>query len=191
MARHGITIPFDGVPLGEHREWIEEIEQLGYTDVWSSEANGSDAFTPLTLASVWAPSLRLGTAIVPAYTRGPGTLAQTVGSLAQAAEGRLVLGIGSSSNVIVEGWNGIPFEKPYQRTRDVLRFLRAAMTGEKVTEEYETFKVRAGEYEAVYGNMPAFGLAAAASHVPVGRVANSAAARIGERDVDEPVVDPY
>lgn len=56
---------------------------------------------------------------------------------------------------------------------------------------HETFKVRAGEYEAVYGNMPAFGLAAAASHVPVGRVANSAAARIGESDVDEPVVDPY
>jgi probable F420-dependent oxidoreductase len=142
MARHGITIPFDNVPLAEHREWIEEIEQLGYTDVWSSEANGADAFTPLTLTSVWAPTLRLGTAIVPAYTRGPGTLAQTVGSVASAAEGRLVLGIGSSSNVIVEGWNGIPFEKPYQRTRDVLRFLRAALTGEKVTEEYETFKVR-------------------------------------------------
>ena len=142
MARHGITIPFDHVPLAEHREWIEEIEQLGYTDVWSSEANGADAFTPLTLASVWAPSLRLGTAIVPAYTRGPGTLAQTVGSVATAAEGRLVLGIGSSSNVIVEGWNGIPFEKPYQRTRDVLRFLRQALTGEKVTEEYETFRVR-------------------------------------------------
>ena len=44
---------------------------LGYTDVWSAEANGADAFTPLALASVWAPSLRLGTAIVPAYTRGP------------------------------------------------------------------------------------------------------------------------
>jgi probable F420-dependent oxidoreductase len=142
MARHGITIPFDNVPLAEHREWIEEIEQLGYTDVWSSEANGADAFTPLTLTSVWAPSLRLGTAIVPAFTRGPGTLAQTVGSVASAAEGRFVLGLGSSSNVIVEGWNGIPFEKPYQRTRDVLRFLRAALTGEKVTEEYETFKVR-------------------------------------------------
>ncbi|OWY60342.1 LLM class F420-dependent oxidoreductase, partial [cyanobacterium TDX16] len=137
MARHGITIPFDNVPLAEHREWIEEIEQLGYTDVWSSEANGADAFTPLTLTSVWAPSLRLGTAIVPAYTRGPGTLAQTVGSIASAAEGRFVLGIGSSSNVIVEGWNGIPFEKPYQRTRDMLRFLRVALTGEKVTEEYE------------------------------------------------------
>lgn len=142
MERFGMTIPFDGVPLGEQRDWIVELADLGYTDVWSSEANGADAFTPLTLASVWAPSLRLGTAIVPAYTRGPGCLAQSVGSLAQAAPGRFALGVGTSSNVIVEGWNGIPFDQPYQRTRDVVRFLRAALAGGKVTEEYETFKVR-------------------------------------------------
>jgi probable F420-dependent oxidoreductase len=142
MERFGMTIPFDGVPLGEQRDWIVELADLGYTDVWSSEANGADAFTPLALASVWAPSLRLGTAIVPAYTRGPGCLAQSVGSLAQAAPGRVALGVGTSSNVIVEGWNGIPFEQPYQRTRDVVRFLRAALAGGKVTEEYETFKVR-------------------------------------------------
>ena len=73
-----MTIPFDHVPLPEQREWVEELVDLGYTDVWSSEANGADAFTPLALASVWAPSLRLGTAIVPAYTRGPATLAQQV-----------------------------------------------------------------------------------------------------------------
>lgn len=142
MQRYGMTIPFDGVPLGEQRDWIVELADLGYTDVWSSEANGADAFTPLTLASVWAPSLRLGTAIVPAYTRGPGCLAQSVGSLAQAAPGRVALGVGTSSNVIVEGWNGIPFEQPYQRTRDVVRFLRTALTGDKVTEQYETFSVR-------------------------------------------------
>ena len=70
--RYGMTIPFDGVPLHAQREWVEELVDLGYTDVWSSEANGADAFTPLALASVWAPSLRLGTAIVPAFTRGPG-----------------------------------------------------------------------------------------------------------------------
>ena len=62
---YGMTIPFDGVPLHEQRDWIVELEDLGYTDVWSSEANGADGFTPLTLASVWAPSLRLGSAIVP------------------------------------------------------------------------------------------------------------------------------
>ncbi len=65
-----MTIPFDGVPLHEHRAWFEELAALGYTDVWSSEANGTDAFTPLALAAAWAPSLRLGCAIVPAYTRG-------------------------------------------------------------------------------------------------------------------------
>jgi probable F420-dependent oxidoreductase len=142
MQRYGMTIPFDSVPLHEQRDWIVELADLGYTDVWSSEANGADGFTPLALASAWAPSLRLGTAIVPAFTRGPGCLAQSVGSLAQAAPGRVALGVGTSSNVIVEGWNGIPFEQPYQRTRDMVRFLRQALTGEKVTAEYETFAVR-------------------------------------------------
>jgi probable F420-dependent oxidoreductase len=142
MQRYGMTIPFDGVPLHEQRDWVVELADIGYTDVWSSEANGADAFTPLALASVWAPSLRLGTAIVPAFTRGPGLLAQSAGSLAQAAPGRVALGLGTSSDVIVEGWNGIPFVQPYQRTRDVVRFLRRALTGEKVTAEYETFSVR-------------------------------------------------
>jgi probable F420-dependent oxidoreductase len=142
MQRYGMTIPFDGVPLHEQRDMVVELADLGYTDVWSAEANGADAFTPLALASVWAPSLRLGTAIVPAFTRGPGLLAQSAGSLAQAAPGRVALGLGTSSDVIVEGWNGIPFEQPYQRTRDVVRFLRRALTGEKVTAEYETFSVR-------------------------------------------------
>ena len=142
MQRYGMTVPFDDVPLHAQRDRFVELADLGYTDVWSSEANGADAFTPLTLASVWAPSLRLGTAIVPAFTRGPACLAQSAGSLASAAPGRLALGIGTSSNVIVEGWNGIPFERPYQRTRDMVRFLRQALAGEKVTQEYETFSVR-------------------------------------------------
>lgn len=142
MQRYGMTIPFMGVPLHEQREWIEELVDLGYTDVWSSEADGADAFTPLALASVWAPTLRLGTAIVPVFTRGPGCLAQSVGSLAQAAPGRFVLGIGASSDVIVERWNDIEFDEPYKRTRDMVRFLRTALTGDKVRHEYDTFEVR-------------------------------------------------
>lgn len=142
MARYGMTIPFDGVPLHAQREWVEELEQLGYTDVWSSEAGGADGFTPLALASVWAPSLRLGNAIIPAFTRGPATMAQCVASLADAAPGRFVLGIGTSSNVIVERWNGIPFDEPYKRTRDMVRFLRAALSGEKIKADYDTFSVK-------------------------------------------------
>jgi probable F420-dependent oxidoreductase len=139
--RYGMTIPLDGVPLHAQRDWIQELEASGYTDLWSAEAGGGDGLTPLALASVWAPSVRLGTAILPAYTRGPALMAMSAASMAQAAPGRFVLGVGSSSNVIVERWNGIPFEKPYARTRDLVRFLRRALGGEKLSERFETFGV--------------------------------------------------
>lgn len=139
--RHGITIPFDG-PLHTQRDLVVELADLGYSDLWSSEADGTDGFTPLVLASQWVPDLRLGIAIIPAYTRGPALMAQQVASICEAAPGRFVMGIGSSSNVIVERWNGIEFDKPYQQTRDMTRFLRSALTGEKVTESYENFEVK-------------------------------------------------
>lgn len=139
--RWGLAVPLDGVPLADQRDLIASLSDLGYTDVWSSEANAADAFTPLALASAWAPELRLGTAIVPVYTRGPATLAMSAATLAAAAPGRFVLGIGTSSNVIVEKWNGIPFDAPYKRARDTLRFLREALRGEKITHRYDTFEV--------------------------------------------------
>ena len=126
MQRFGMTVPFDGQQLHEQRDRFERLERLGYTDLWTAEAMGADGLTPLTLGAVWTPSMRLGTAILPAYTRGPALLAQSVAGLASAAPGRFVLGIGSSSNVIVERWNGIPFEKPFQQTRDMVRFLTAS-----------------------------------------------------------------
>jgi len=142
MNRYGMTIPLAGIPLHQHADWLRELADLGYTDFWSSEANGHDGFTPLALAAAWVPTARLGVAIIPAFTRGPALMAQCVASLADAAPGRFVMGIGTSSDVIVERWNGIPFEKPYQRTRDMVKFLRRALAGEKVDEEYETFTVR-------------------------------------------------
>ncbi len=140
--RYGITIPFDGLTLGEHRARYAELARLGYTDLWSAETDGLDGFTPLTLAAAWEPSLQLGVAIIPAYTRGPALLAQSMAAMAEAAPGRFMMGLGTSSDVIVSRWNGIPFTDPYKRVRDTIRFLRAALSGEKVTEEYETFSVR-------------------------------------------------
>jgi probable F420-dependent oxidoreductase len=139
---YGITIPFDGVTLAEHRPWLEELADLGYTDVWSAEADGTDGFTPLALAAAWTRSMRLGTAIIPSFTRGPALIAQSAAALSEAAPGRFVLGIGTSSDVIVKRWNGIPFEDPYRRTRDVVQFLRRALAGERVDAEFDTFAVR-------------------------------------------------
>lgn len=159
-TRWGMTIPLEGVPLAEQRAVIEQMSDLGYTDVWSAEANSTDAFTPLVLASQWAPQLRLGTAIVPVYTRGPATLAMSAATMAAAAPGRFALGIGTSSNVIVERWNSIPFEEPYKRTRDTVRFLRAAFTGEKVKAEYDTFTIQGFTLGAVPEQAPPVLLAA-------------------------------
>jgi probable F420-dependent oxidoreductase len=142
MAPYGITIPFEGVPLPDQRSWWEECAELGYTDLWSAEANSADAFVPLALASTWVPSMRLGTSIVPAFTRGPGLMAQSVATIAAAAPGRFVFGIGTSTEAIVTRWNAVPFEKPYQHTRDMVRFLKRALTGSKVDEAYETFTVK-------------------------------------------------
>jgi probable F420-dependent oxidoreductase len=141
VTRYGMTVPFNGVPLHAQGDLFRRLADVGYTDLWTGEADSYDGFTPLALASVWAPTLRLGTAIIPAYTRGPACLAQSAAALADAAPGRVALGIGSSSNVIVERWNGIPFVDPYRKVRDVLRFLRKALAGEKVVEEFDTFRV--------------------------------------------------
>ena len=139
--RLGVSVPLDG-PLGTHRSLLRDLVAWGYTDAWSAEASGVDGFTPLTLAAAWEPEMRVGTAIIPVYTRGPATLAQSAAALAQVAPGRFALGIGTSSDVIVQRWNGVPFTEPYRRARDTLRFLRAALSGEKVTAAYETFEVQ-------------------------------------------------
>jgi probable F420-dependent oxidoreductase len=142
VNRYGITVPFDDVPLAEHGAWYERLDELGYSDVWTGEANSADGFTPLALAAVASPRLQLGTAVVPVYTRGPGLLAMQAATMAELAPGRFALGVGSSSDVIVERWNATPFVDPYKRVRDTVRFLRLALTGEKVDAEYETFSVR-------------------------------------------------
>jgi probable F420-dependent oxidoreductase len=160
MNRWGITIPLTGVPLAAHKELVEQLPDLGYTDAWSAETAGVDAFTPLVLASQWAPQLRLGTAIVPVYTRGPGLLAMSAATVAELAPGRFVLGIGASSPVIVEKWNAAEFAAPFARSRDTLRFLRSALAGEKVTEKYETFSVSKFRLERPVDPPPSIMLAA-------------------------------
>ncbi|HEX2706535.1 MAG TPA: LLM class flavin-dependent oxidoreductase, partial [Solirubrobacterales bacterium] len=116
---------------------MKRAEAVGYTDFWSGETNGPDGFTPLTLSAAWTERARLGTGIVGVFQRGPALLAQEAAALADASRGRFVLGIGSSSDRIVEGWNGIPFEKPLTRVRESLEFLRAALDGDRTSSGFK------------------------------------------------------
>ena len=130
-ARWALTVPFTGVRLHEHRALLEGAEAVGFTDLWSGETSGPDGFTPLALAAAWTERVRLGTGVVNAFTRGPAVLAQHAAALQDASGGRFCLGIGSSSDVIVERWNGIPFEKPLTRVRETVEVLRAVLAGER------------------------------------------------------------
>ncbi len=158
--RWGLTIPLRGQALADQRGIVAALPDLGYTDAWSSEVNGADAFTPLAAAAVWTQRLRFGTAIAGIFTRGPALLAMDGATVARLAPGRFVLGIGVSSPVIVEDWNGLQLARPYQRARDTLRFLRAALAGEKVSEAYETFTTAGFRLDSPPAQPPALALAA-------------------------------
>jgi probable F420-dependent oxidoreductase len=129
--RFGLTVPFTGIPLAEHGELYRRIEAAGYDDVWTSETAGHDGFTPLAVAAEHTERLRLATGVVNPFTRGPAVLAQHCAALADASRGRFVLGLGSSSNVIVERWNGVPFEKPLSRMRQAIEGLRPVLAGDR------------------------------------------------------------
>jgi probable F420-dependent oxidoreductase len=126
-----------GLSLAAHEELVKRAEAVGYTDFWSGETNGPDGFTPLALSAAWTERARLGTGIVGVFQRGPALLAQEAAALASASDGRFVLGIGSSSDRIVEGWNGIPFERPLAKVRETLDFLDAALAGERTASGFK------------------------------------------------------
>jgi len=133
--RWGITLPLDGVPLAAHREVVAEAESLGYTDAWTAEVDGTDAFVPAATALCWGQNIRVGTAIANVYARGPAILAQTAMALSELAPGRFCLGIGASTQVIVERWNGRKMERPLAYVREMVRFLRQVMAGERASSE--------------------------------------------------------
>src|SRR5215218_1236148 len=126
-----MTIPFAGVPLHELGALVRRIEDAGYDGVWSAEATEFDGFTPLVVAAEHSERLRLVTGIVNVFTRGQALLAQTAASLADVSNGRFVLGLGASSNVIVEQWNAIPFQRPLAKVSETVDYLRTVLAGER------------------------------------------------------------
>ena len=140
QPRWSLSVPQDGFTLAEHVALAREAEAWGYTDAWSFESDGLDCFSPLAVIGA-STGLRLGTAIANVYTRGPATLAQSAAGVADVAPGRFILGLGSGSQVIIEKWNGGRFDKPATRVREMVLFLRQALTGERVVFKGKTFEV--------------------------------------------------
>ncbi|WP_036519050.1 LLM class F420-dependent oxidoreductase [Nocardioides sp. J54] len=132
----GVTLPFDGLPLAAHRPLLRTLVEAGYDEVWTGEVNGLDGFGPLALFRGWEDSITVSCAAASVFTRGPGVLAMTAATLAEAAPGRCRFGLGAGSPVLAETWNGVPFERPYRRTVETFRFVRAALAGERVGDGF-------------------------------------------------------
>ncbi|MEI6446749.1 MAG: LLM class F420-dependent oxidoreductase [Actinomycetes bacterium] len=130
QTRWGLTLPLPMMRISQLEPLVRAADEAGYDDLWTGETNGPDAFTPLALAATWTERMRLGTGVAGVFTRGPALLAQQSAALQDASGGRFVLGIGSSSNVIVEKWNGMgPFEKPLTKVRETVEAVRPILEG--------------------------------------------------------------
>lgn len=138
MRTVGVTLPFKGVPLHQHRPVVERLADAGFGEVSTGESNGLDGMSMLLMAAAWRPELVVSASVLSAFTRGPSILASTAAGLAEAAPGRARFGIGAGSDRIVQGWNGIPFDRPYSRVAHTLRFLRTVLGGERATAGEDT-----------------------------------------------------
>ena len=112
--------------------YVVEAERMGVDCLWSAEAWGHDAVTPLAFMAARTSRIRLGTGIMQAGTRTPALVAMTAMSLAAMSGGRFLLGFGVSGPQVIEGWHGIRFEHPIQRLREMVEIVRRATRGERL-----------------------------------------------------------
>jgi probable F420-dependent oxidoreductase len=132
VQRLGLSVDAEGADLRSTIPFWRRAEDLGYTDLWTAEVGGPDGLTPLGALAVATSRARLGTAILPVFTRPPALLAMSAVALQDLSGGRFVLGLGTSSDVIVERWMGGSFTRPLTRMREYVEVVRAALAGDKV-----------------------------------------------------------
>jgi probable F420-dependent oxidoreductase len=142
VTRLGLTPPIEVIGFGPSVDLCSLAETMGYTDVWSAEVNAADAFSPLAAVAVRTHHLRLGTALVPVFTRPPALTAMSAAGLQSLSGGRFVLGVGSSSPAIVAGWMGASYDRPVERVREYVQVLRDLLAGQKVTHAGPGFRLR-------------------------------------------------
>ncbi|MFY9589074.1 MAG: LLM class F420-dependent oxidoreductase [Actinomycetota bacterium] len=121
-----------------------DAEALGYDAIWVSELYSFDAFTTLTHLAVGTDRIKLGTNIANIYARTPAMLASTAASLDQISGGRFILGIGVSGPQVIEGWHGVPYDKPLARTRETIEIVRQIVAGDRLVHEGHVFNVTKG-----------------------------------------------
>jgi F420-dependent oxidoreductase-like protein len=145
--RLGLNLGYWGSGPGESMTLALEAERLGFHSIWTAEAYGSDAVTPLTWVAARTQRINVGTAIMQMPARTPAMTAMTAVTLDILTGGRMLLGIGASGPQVVEGWHGVVYGKLLTRTREYVEILRTVFKRERPLEhhgEYYDIPVRGG-----------------------------------------------
>ena len=137
-----VSLPVTGMPLHETPDLVRDATTWGYTAAWGSEVAGPD-FATLLGAVATVGGIDVGVAVAPVQTRSPWLLAATAASLSHLTQGRFSLGLGTSSEVIVEQWSGVAFDRPLAQLRETVELIRSILAGERTDH--------AGEFHTTSG----------------------------------------
>jgi len=146
--RIAVTLPA-GPVVRDSITLVEWAEENGFDDVWFSDAMAPDSLTMVAAVAPHARRMRVGVAVTPVYTRTPAVFAATANVLAQLLPGRFVLGLGSSSETIMERFNGVELAKPLTRVKETAIMVRSMLAGERSDFELTTLKSRGYRQEAL------------------------------------------
>ena len=134
------TLGYDGDPVRFARK-AKELESAGVDLVWSGEIYGYDLVSTLAYLAGQTTTLELITGIIPVYSRTPALIAQTAATIDSLSNGRFHLGLGSSGPQVIEGWHGVPFDRPIQRTRETIEVCRKVWSRQPLTYDGKTIQL--------------------------------------------------
>src|SRR5580700_5895074 len=132
--RLGLMVGYSGAQVSIDVSMVKEAESLGFDSVWTAEAWGSDAVSPLAWLAAQTTKIKLGTAIMQLPGRSPANTAMTAMTLDALSGGRFRLGLGTSGPQVVEGWHGVPFDKPLTWMREYITIVRSIFAREGALE---------------------------------------------------------
>ncbi len=128
--RLGLSLGYSGATISLPMDMVQEADRLGYYAVWTAEAYGSDAVTPLAWIGAQTEHIKLGSGILQMQARTPAMTAMTAMTLDQLSGGRMLLGLGLSGPQVIEGWHGQPYRNPLGRTREYVSIVRQILRRE-------------------------------------------------------------
>ncbi len=129
-----MSLMYSGNPR-EAADSVSALEKAGLDTVWVAEAYGFDSPTLMGYLAAKTETVEIGSAIMNIYSRTPALLAQTAAGLDNVSGGRAILGLGASGPQVIEGWHGVPYDRPLARTREVVDIVRRALRRETLTND--------------------------------------------------------